>query len=132
MRIALTGDVMLGRMVDHYVIRDRSIPPFYVWGDVLPTMLEADLRLANLECVISTLGERWRPRSKAFHFRAHPRAVEFLRAAGIDCVGLANNHTLDYGPEALEECLALLDGAGILHTGAGRNLREALEPAILN
>jgi poly-gamma-glutamate capsule biosynthesis protein CapA/YwtB (metallophosphatase superfamily) len=131
MLIALTGDVMLGRLVDAYVVRDENSAPAGLWGDVLPLLLEADLRLANLECVISSCGEKWRPAAKRFHFRAHPRAVEFLKAAGVDCVTLANNHTLDYGTEGLLECLDLLDRAGIRHAGAGRDLDAALEPALL-
>jgi poly-gamma-glutamate synthesis protein (capsule biosynthesis protein) len=131
MNIALTGDVMLGRQVDRYVIQNARVAPADVWGDVLPLMLAADLRLINLECVISTQGTMWHPHTKPFHFRAHPRAIEVLRAARIDCVTLANNHILDYGPEALAECLALLDQAGISHAGAGLDLPAALAPALL-
>jgi poly-gamma-glutamate synthesis protein (capsule biosynthesis protein) len=39
---------------------------------------------------------------------------------------------LDYGTDALLECLALLDRAGIKRTGAGASLAEALMPAILD
>lgn len=130
-RIALTGDVMLGRLVDQYVIQNRSVRPEALWGDVLPAMLSADCRLINLECVVSSKGEAWRPETKAFHFRARPRAIEFMQAARIDVVTLANNHVLDYGPEALLECLTLLDRAGIKRTGAGATLAEALVPARL-
>jgi poly-gamma-glutamate capsule biosynthesis protein CapA/YwtB (metallophosphatase superfamily) len=132
MQIALTGDVMLGRLVDQYVIRNQSIGPDKIWSDVLPLMLKADRRLINLECVISGLGREWQPESKAFHFRARPRAIDFLRAAKIDCVTLANNHVLDYGADALIECLSLLDQAGIKRTGAGTSLMDALTPAILD
>ena len=132
MQIALTGDVMLGRLVDQYVIRNQSIGPDKIWSDVLPLMLKADRRLINLECVISGGGREWQPDSKAFHFRAHPRAIDFLRAAKIDCVTLANNHVLDYGTDALIECLALLDRAGIKRTGAGASLPEALMPAVVD
>ena len=106
MRIALAGDVMLGRLVDEYCIRNRAWPPETAWGDVLPLLLATDLRLCNLECVVSRTGEPWHPDSKAFHFRAHPRAVEVLASARIDGVTLANNHSLDYGAVALAECLA--------------------------
>lgn len=132
MKIALTGDVMLGRLVDEYVVRNRSVRPTALWGDVLPLLLEADCRFINLECVISSGGEPWHPATKAFHFRAYPRAVDFLRAAKIDGVTLANNHVLDYGFEALLECLMLLDRAGIKRTGAGRTLEEALFPALFS
>jgi poly-gamma-glutamate capsule biosynthesis protein CapA/YwtB (metallophosphatase superfamily) len=131
MKIALTGDVMLGRLVDQYVIQNRSMHPEDLWGDVLPVMLAADCRLINLECVISSLGEEWHPAMKAFHFRARPRALEFLQAAKIEGVTLANNHVLDYGFEALLDCLKLLDGAGIKRTGAGASLEESLKPLVL-
>lgn len=130
MKIALTGDVMLGRLVDQYVIQNRSVRPAALWGDVLPIMLDADCRFINLECVISDLGEEWHPTTKAFHFRARPLAMEFLQAAKIDGVALANNHVLDYGPDALLDCLTRLDQAGIKRTGAGATLDETLMPAL--
>lgn len=132
MRIALTGDVMLGRGVDESIIRNSAGSPVAIWGDVLPVMQEADYRLINLECVISTEGQPWHPFTKAFHFRAHPRAIEFLQAAKIDCVTLANNHVLDYGADALLDCLTLLDRAGIARCGAGSNLHEASAPVWLH
>ena len=84
MQIALTGDVMLGRLVDQYVIRNQSIGPDKIWSDVLPLMLRADRRLINLECVISDRGREWQPDSKAFHFRGHPAGpfASCLRRAG--------------------------------------------------
>lgn len=130
MRLALTGDVMLGRLVDEYVIQNRSLRPEALWGDILPVMLTADCRLINLECVISSQGEAWHPTTKAFHFRARPRALDILRAAKIDGVTLANNHVLDYGQDALLDCMKLLDRAGIKRTGAGATLEEALAPAV--
>ena len=131
MKIALTGDVMLGRLVDEIVIRNSRLPPATVWGNILPLLLEADLRFINLECVISQRGHKWQPEQKAFHFRASPRTIDVLQAARIDAVTLANNHVLDYGPEALLECLTLLDRAGIPHAGAGRNLRDSLVPMLV-
>ena len=132
MKIALTGDVMLGRLVDQYVIQNRSVRPAALWGDVLPIMLAADCRIINLECVISSLGEEWHPTTKAFHFRARPRTIEFLAAGKINGVTLANNHVLDYGPEALLNCFTLLDQAGIKRTGAGATMEEAGAPFVLD
>jgi poly-gamma-glutamate synthesis protein (capsule biosynthesis protein) len=130
MKIALTGDVMLGRLVNQYVIQNRSVRPPALWGDVLPIMLTADCRLINLECVISDKGEEWHPTTKEFHFRASPRALDFLQVARIDGVTLANNHVLDYGADALVDCLKLLDQTGIKRTGAGATLEEACVPAL--
>lgn len=132
MKISLTGDVMLGRLVDQYVIQNRSVRPEALWGDVLPIMLGADCRLTNLECVISDRGEEWHPTTKAFHFRGRPRAVNFLSAAKINGVTLANNHVLDYGAEALLDCFRILDQAGIKRAGAGATVEEALAPLVLD
>ncbi len=132
MKIALTGDVMLGRLVNDHVVQHAELPPVHAWGTVLPLLQAADVRLINLECVISTRGQPWHPATKAFHFRAAPRAIDVLTAASINGVTLANNHTLDYGWEALEECLAVLDHAGIAHAGAGKDLPAALDPAIMH
>jgi poly-gamma-glutamate synthesis protein (capsule biosynthesis protein) len=68
---------------------------------------------------------------KLFHFRANPRAIEILQAARMNCATLANNHVLDYGPEALLDCLTFLDQANIQQTGAGAHRDKALAPAFL-
>ncbi len=130
-QVALTGDIMLGRLVDRLIIQNPDLPPGSVWGDVLPLLLKADCRLANLECVISKQGQAWDPDHKPFHFRTDPRAIQVLQTARIDCVTLANNHVLDFGPAALQDCLILLDQAGIRHVGAGPDLESALEPVLL-
>lgn len=120
------GDVMLGRLVDE---RLRTAAPASVWGDTLPVLAGADLRIANLECVLARGGTPWP--GKVFHFRSAPQNVACLTAAGIDAVSLANNHTLDYGPEALLESVAALDAAGIRHAGAGADDDAAWSPAVV-
>ena len=125
MRIALLGDVMLGRRVGDAI---AAHGPAYVWGDTLPVLESADLRIANLECAIS---ERGRPQRKVFTFRASLAAARALVAGGIDCVSLANNHAFDYGEEALADTTRALDDAGVAHAGAGMDLAEAMRPAFL-
>ena len=44
MKIALTGDVMLGRLVDQSVIQNQSVRPEGLWSDVLPIMLREQKR----------------------------------------------------------------------------------------
>lgn len=120
------GDVMLGRLVNQRLRREE---PAYVWGDLLPILAGAEVCFANLECVLADGGSPW-PR-KVFHFRSDSRNIACLEAAGIDVVSLANNHTLDYGAEALREMLPLLDAHGILHAGAGLDAAASRRPAIV-
>ena len=128
-RIGLAGDVMLGRLVDGHVLANPAASPAYVWGNTLPLWRQMDLRMVNLECVIATAGEPWVP--KTFHFRAGPRAIDVLEAAGIQLVSLANNHVLDFGGEALQECLARLRQSSIRYAGAGETSEEAAAPTVL-
>ncbi len=125
--LAFGGDVMLGRMVNSAILRQG---PRYVWGDVLPLMQDADLALVNLECTIAESGEPFEP-PRVFYFRAHPSAVEVLTLAGVDYVSLANNHALDFQAPALLETIRHLDEHGIAHAGAGADLAEASQPAML-
>jgi len=53
MRILFVGDVMLGRLVNETL---KSMPPTYPWGNTLPLFRASDLRIGNLECVLSDLG----------------------------------------------------------------------------
>jgi poly-gamma-glutamate synthesis protein (capsule biosynthesis protein) len=48
-----------------------------------------------------------------------------LEAAQINAVSLANNHSLDYGYEAMFEMLEILDRAKIVYSGAGHNYAQA-------
>lgn len=56
---------------------------------------------------------------KPFFFRAPPLAAERLAELGVAAVTLANNHVLDFGPDALADTLRYLDDAGIATAGAG-------------
>lgn len=119
---------MLGRLVNKFLNRENYT---YVWGDTLDIIRNADLSLVNLECAISSKGKKWDKTFKMFHFRADPEAIQVLKTACIDYVSLANNHVLDYDVEALFDTLDLLEKNKVAYSGAGRNLMEAIKPAIL-
>jgi poly-gamma-glutamate capsule biosynthesis protein CapA/YwtB (metallophosphatase superfamily) len=127
LKLLLVGDVMLGRLVNDIL---KVEPATYVWGDTLSLFHKADVRLCNLECVISDRGTPWSATPKVFHFRSDARNMAVLDAAHIDAVSLANNHVLDFGYEALFDTLRLLEQAGIRSAGAGATLREVSAPAI--
>jgi poly-gamma-glutamate capsule biosynthesis protein CapA/YwtB (metallophosphatase superfamily) len=127
--LALMGDVMLGRGVSEAL--NHHMRPEEPWGDVLPLLDAADLRIINLECAITHNERPWARTAKAFHFRTPPSAIETLRTARIDACSLANNHTLDFEEQGLLDTLKHLDAAGIRHAGAGPNREEAADPVIL-
>lgn len=126
MKLLFVGDIMLGRLVNE-VLKRKS--PTYPWGNTLPIFKQADLKICNLECVISDRGAPW-PERKAFYFRCDSKNIEVLKVAGIDHVSLTNNHVLDYDYEGLLEMMRILSDNGINFAGCGTNFLEASEPAI--
>ncbi len=128
--IAFTGDVMLGRLVNEYVILSNK-PASYVWGDMIELIKKADLRIINLENAIASSGKPWSKTPKVFFYRADPKAIDVLKCANIEYVTLANNHVLDYDEEAFIETLEHLEKSKISYAGAGRNMYEAEKPAFI-
>jgi poly-gamma-glutamate synthesis protein (capsule biosynthesis protein) len=121
---------MLGWMVAEAL---QHQPPETLWDPELRRLAcSLDLVVCNLECCTS---ERGRPtmviESEPFFFRGPPTAVEALRAMNIGAVGLANNHALDFGEQALEDTLELLASAGIATAGAGLGRDAARAAAIV-
>src|SRR2546423_12755267 len=87
-RLALVGDVMLGRLVNQSL---REKPPSAAWGDVLALLRESEWRFCNLECVISDLLPERLP-AKVFHFRSDARNVAVARTAGGGAGSCGDNH----------------------------------------
>jgi poly-gamma-glutamate capsule biosynthesis protein CapA/YwtB (metallophosphatase superfamily) len=53
--------------------------------------------------------------------------VDELKIMGVRIMTTANNHTMDAGDAGMYETNRLLDEAGIVHAGSGRNLADARE-----
>lgn len=158
LRLALCGDVMTGRGIDQILPHpsnpqlhepvvssalryvelaeeasgaiDRPVSFDYVWGD-LPALLRRerpDIFIANLETSVTRHAE---PAPKGINYRMNPANLPCLKAGGIDCCTLANNHVLDWGQVGLLETLDSLGHAGIAYAGAGRDGGAAEAPAIM-
>jgi poly-gamma-glutamate capsule biosynthesis protein CapA/YwtB (metallophosphatase superfamily) len=121
------GDVMLARWINEvYYQRDRE----WSIGGVASLARGADVALVNLESVISAKGELFYKgrESRPYHFRGRPELIDYLTDLGIDVVATANNHTLDFGPEAVFDQRRLLGEAGIATFGEGNDIEEATAP----
>jgi poly-gamma-glutamate synthesis protein (capsule biosynthesis protein) len=115
--LALAGDTMLGRGVAERLVEDPGATLLH--PELVEITRSADLFLLNLECCVSARGAPIDEPGRSFFFRAPPHAVERLVEIGVGCVTLANNHVLDFGPDALADTLAELTAAGIVTVGAG-------------
>ncbi|PIG86402.1 polyglutamate biosynthesis protein [Aspergillus arachidicola] len=142
--LTFTGDVMLGRLIDQLLpIHLPSQPNWHTtitqilktapslnsysygspWGTSLPLLHASDLNIINLETAVTTSDTPWP--NKAFNYRMHPRNLEVLQKGRIDYVSLANNHTVDFGVEGLQETVEAVRGVGIGFAGVGDRPGEA-------
>lgn len=96
-----------------------------------PFLERADKAIVNLETPLAFrqyyVGQF--SESKTYVHWADPiGSAQALADLGVDAVGLANNHTMDLGSEALEATLDVLNEFGILPFGAGSNRKSAERP----
>lgn len=127
MTILFSGDVLLSDHVLNAYSRAGGISGVLDQG-YFSAIQSADYFAVNEEFPFSSRGTQ--AADKQYTFRLAPEKVSMFKEMGIDAVTLANNHALDYGTDALLDTCEVLDGAGILHTGAGKNLDEAKQPVI--
>ena len=118
--LAAVGDVFFCRGVARQIEKHGPNYPFQKTENIIR---EADLAFCNLECCLSTRGIAQRRR---YRFRADPAFAAVLREAGFDVASLANNHTLDFGRDAMLDTIDAVESAGMLAPGAGRNREQAL------
>lgn len=119
-----TGDVMLQYCTGLY--EEQGINGL-ITEYIQQEMINADMTMINNEFPFSTRGEK--APDKQFTFRVDPSYVSALLDMGVDVASLANNHALDFGPDALIDTFATLDDAGIAYVGAGET-KERAEEAI--
>lgn len=125
------GDLIMGRRLNAALYEPQRRAQ--ILGDVAPVLREADIALLNAEGVIAEGGQfSDKGESRPYMFRAHPAALEVLTAAGVDAVTVGNNHSGDYGPDALREMLDRLQLAGVAYAGAGYDRADAMTPAYLS
>ncbi len=126
-RIAAVGDIMLGGTAGPEMRKYGYDYPFERTRSLLK---QAQIVFGNLEGPLTEGGATETP--KKYVFRSPPdKVAPALARAGFNIVSLANNHSLDYGPQGLEDTRAALEKAGIHGVGAGRNLAEARTPVYM-
>jgi poly-gamma-glutamate capsule biosynthesis protein CapA/YwtB (metallophosphatase superfamily) len=118
--LLLLGDINVEQRAD----------PASAFVHIAPALAKADLVYGNLEgLLIPSAGPDKDIPDKSGWQHIGPEAVKALKAGNIAVVGVANN--VAWGRDNILKSLAVLDANGIKHTGAGKNLAEAHQPAIV-
>lgn len=125
-KISLVGDILFDGHIRNNISEEGYS---YPWLYVKEYFQNDDISIGNLETSITRGGTPWP--NKQFNFRSDPENVAEMKRAGVDIVSLANNHTLDYGYDGLEDTIEHLESGNIKSIGAGENIEEATKPLII-
>jgi len=117
------GDMIFSGKVEGKLKQEGYDYPFKYVADLFQ---KDDLTIANLETPVTTAGVG--ATNKQYVFKSSPKALDALKKAGMDAVGLANNHILDQGVPGLLDTLKHLEESKLQYAGAGKNADEAYAP----
>lgn len=125
MRLLFVGDIMPGGLLPYQ--------KEYISPELVEYLRKFDCRIGTLE---SAMGDgldydEEKMNGKMNIIYSPSKEIFRLKEMGVNVVSLANNHTFDLGSEGLDNTIKLLNKAGILWCGAGRNKEEAKRPAVI-
>ena len=132
MKFAFTGDIMMGTNYPE-TPQGAYLPAndgAQLFKDVKAVLSQADIAAGNLEGTLLDNGgtvKRCSDPSICYAFRTPTAYVNNLTDAGMDFMGIANNHINDFGAAGIASTEKTLGGAGIKYAG----LRGRCETAII-
>jgi poly-gamma-glutamate synthesis protein (capsule biosynthesis protein) len=123
-RLAAVGDCIVSRPLAQLIDADQGL------RRIVAVLRGADVAIGNLEtAIVDVRRTTGSPRTEGdWPLAAEPGVARDLAALGFRAMGLANNHSMDWGVEGLRETGRHLDDAGVAHAGAGERLALARAP----
>jgi len=125
MTLAALGDCIISRKV--------SVSKDLEFLELVKLIRSADCTWANCELPIVDIEKAYpQYREQDIPGAAEPWCADELKWIGIDTVGFANNHTMDFGFEGLFSTWENLERVGISHAGTGYDLNQASRPGYVD
>jgi poly-gamma-glutamate capsule biosynthesis protein CapA/YwtB (metallophosphatase superfamily) len=124
--LSFVGDVMMTGRVET-LLREKGFD--FPYAHVKSMFHQDDLTIANLETPVTKRGTP--AANKEYVYKSPPEAIPALKAAGVDLVNLANNHSMDQGVAGLLDTFHVLDENGIEYVGAGADANRAYAPVFV-
>ncbi len=127
MKMLLLGDVCPTEVTDP-LFAEKKIDELFT--DTVGLFKGNDFNFVNLECAITNSDkgiEKFGPCLKASEGTA-----DTLKALGVDCCGLSNNHIFDFGKKGVADTLKALKRVGIAYTGFGNNYNDSRKDFVVD
>ena len=124
LKVSMMGEIMMTRRISAY-----QEPEFL---ELINLLRSSDVRFVNLEGLPGNYkGYLYSNFDGPAPFSSGAFIAEELKWAGFNLISIANNHTLDCGPENMFSAMESLDRAGLVYAGAGKDLEWARLPGLL-
>lgn len=124
--LSFAGDVTMGNYIGSTgeatfdgEFKKQNGDASYFFKNVKSIFEKDDISIVNLEGPLTnaTVGNK----EKQFAFKGDPAYVNILKEGNIEAVSIANNHSLDYFSEGLEDTKAILKQNNIKYSGMGEH-----------
>ncbi len=120
MVFALTGDSIINRRI--------SVQAVPGGDDLYGVIRGADIAYTNFETLIHGFTEPGAAHSGGTYMGSPGFVTDELKWAGFDLLGLANNHSNDFGMSGMLKTMEALDKTDFTYAGIGENLALARSP----
>ena len=121
-KVLVVGDTVLDRDV-RILINRKGFDSFF--SGVRDLVKNADIAVANLEGPFTAnTSITTNPKNTELKFTFDPNLAQSLSDLGFDILGLANNHTLNFGQEGLDATRRYIGEAGMVYYGDPNNKDE--------
>lgn len=124
MTMVFTGDSIINRRLSTY-----DAPGV---DSMVKLIRDADVAFTNFETLIHDFSTPGAAQSGGTYMGSPAFVSDELEWAGFDLLGLANNHTGDFGQEGLLSTQRALARSRLVYAGVGANLARARAPAYLD
>jgi len=137
--ILFAGDTAFGESYQRVIVQQKGEDILRTRGydhgfaGLLPLLKRADRVVANLETPVTSLpASPLAGRKSYLHWSDIHAAPAALAKHNIKHLSLANNHTMDYGLQGLEQTLDVLRQNSLETFGAGASAADAARPLALS
>ena len=129
MQMKITGPFTLASVGDVMIIRPASQIDDPRFQSAIKIIRDADVGFGNFESLIRDELNFQGPLSGAMN--GTKEVAPDLKAMGFKLMNRAGNHLLESSQEGLFETIRLMQEAGLVYAGAGRDLDDARAPRFL-
>lgn len=126
--VLVAGDICpKDRLKKRFSDRDFN----FVFGLIKPYFKGCDVSIGNFECALADSQDI--PIVKCGpNLSCDENFVDALRWMGFNVLTLANNHFADYGASSMQKSISAMTSRGILHVGAGMDLKTAQKSLVID